>query len=228
MRIEILVARFGLRVVPHGPIANGMKIPAVTLISCIVLMAGCQKKGEITVTEKRELTSKDVKPKLFATSDQRFKNAQPSPVEGTPPPHWLVLPASQFRLLNYRFGESGLGEVSVGLSAGTVKANADRWLRQFQLPPLEDEAFAKLRTVPLAGVQGVWLDASGDYESGMGASGKPGYGLAGIIASVNGQILTVKMLGPKAEVEAERGELEKYAQTLRLTHAATPAPAPQP
>jgi hypothetical protein len=50
----------------------------------------------------------------------------------------------------------------------------------------------------------------------MGAPPKPGFALAGVVTSVNGQILTVKMVGPKAEVEAAKPVLEKFAQSLRM------------
>ncbi|MFT4176099.1 MAG: hypothetical protein QM627_05535 [Luteolibacter sp.] len=201
------------------PIAGGMKIRAAMVLSGVVFLAACQKKEEIVVTETRGLTPKDQKPKLFATSDERFKNAQPSPVEGTPPENWLAMPASQFRLLNYRFGESGFGEVWVSLSSGTVLDNTNRWLQQFSVAPLDAAGFAKMRRISIVGTQGVWVEASGDYDAGMagmGAPPKPGYGLAGVITEANGQILTVKMVGPKAEVEKERAALEAYIQTLRL------------
>jgi hypothetical protein len=37
-----------------------------------------------------------------------------------------------------------------------------------------------------------------------------------VVASVNGQILTVKMVGPKAEVEAARPVLESFAKSLKM------------
>ncbi|MFT3991827.1 MAG: hypothetical protein QM680_10510 [Luteolibacter sp.] len=206
------------------PIAGGMKIRAAILLSGVVFLAACQKKEEVVVAETRGLTSKDHKPKLFATPDERFKNAQPSPVEGTPPQNWLAMPSSQFRLLNYRFGESGLGEVWVSLSSGSVLDNANRWLGQFSAAHLDAEGFAKLRRVSIVGTQGVWIEASGEYDSGMagmGAPPKPGYGLAGVITEANGRILTVKMIGPKSEVENERAVLEAYVQTLRLVAKAS-------
>jgi hypothetical protein len=168
------------------------------------------------VTETRALTTKDEALKLFATSDERFRDAKPSPVKGEVPLGWLVLPPSQFRLLNYRFGESGMGEVWVSLASGTVLDNANRWLRQFGAEPLDAAALAKLSTVPIADTTGVWVTAAGDYAGGMGAPPKPGFGLAGVVATVKGQILTVKMIGPKAEVEAAKPVLEGFAKSLHL------------
>jgi len=198
------------------PYPDLMNFRAVCLLLGSLIFISCEKRSEITVIETREVTTRDVAPKLFATSDERFRDAKPSPVKGDTPEGWLVLPASQFRLLNYRFGESGMGEVWVSLASGTVLDNANRWLKQFEASPLDQAALRQLPTLNLAGATGVFVKAEGDYASGMGAPAKPGFGLAGVIASVKGQILTVKMVGPKAEVDAAKPVLERFTQSLRM------------
>lgn len=168
------------------------------------------------MTETRALTTRDKAPKLFATSDERFRDAKPSPVKGETPEGWLSLPPSQFRLLNYRFGASGTGEVWVSISSGSVTDNINRWLNQFGAAPLDEAGVAKLRVVPIANASGSWVEAAGEYAGGMGAEPKPGYALAGIVSSYGGRILTVKMVGPKAEVEAARPVLENFAKSLKM------------
>ena len=194
-----------------------MKYRAAHLVACVVIFSGCEGKKEVTVTETRTPTTKDSAVKLSATSDERFRISKPSPVKADKPAGWQVLPASQFRLLNYRFGEAGMGEVWVSVSQGTVLDNANRWLKQFGKSPLDQAALAKLGPFSLAGSTGVWVTADGDYAGGMGAPEKPGFALAGVIASVKGQIITVKMVGPKAEVEAEQPVLETYIKSVQMT-----------
>jgi hypothetical protein len=189
---------------------------ATCLLASLFLFSSCEEKKEITVTETRGETTRDRSPKLFATSDERFRDAKPSPVTGETPEGWLALPAAQFRLLNYRFGESGMGEVWVSTSAGTVLDNVNRWLKQFGGNDLNAAGLAALRSVPIAGSTGVWVEAEGEYNSGMGAPSKPGYGLAGVVSSINGSIVTVKMVGPKAEVEAAKPVLENFAKSLKM------------
>lgn len=193
-----------------------MKGRSACLLASLLLFSSCEEKKEVVVTETRPLTTKDKAPKLFATSDERFRDARPSPVKGETPDGWLAVPASQFRLLNYRFGESGMGEVWVSISAGSVLENVNRWLQQFGAPPLDQAGLAKLRSVPIAGSTGTWVEAAGEYASGMGAPPKPGFALAGVVASMRGEILTVKMVGPKAEVEAARPVLENFAKGLQM------------
>jgi hypothetical protein len=193
-----------------------MKCRAACLLVSVLSLFSCEERKEITVTETREPTTRDRSPKLFASSDERFRDAKPSPVKAETPQGWLALPASQFRLLNYRFGESGMGEVWVSISQGSVLDNVNRWLKQFGADALDQAALEKLPTVSLAGSAGVFVTAQGEYASGMGSPPKPGFGLAGVVASVGGQILTVKMVGPKAEVEAAKPVLEAYVKSLRM------------
>jgi hypothetical protein len=183
----------------------------------VVMLSACERENRIVVTETRELTTKDKSPKLFATSNERFRDTKPSPVKGETPEGWLALPPATFRLLNYRFGESGLGQVWVSLSSGSVLDNVNRWLGQFGAEKLDTAGLAKLRVVPIAGASGVWVEAEGEYAPGMmGGEPKPGYAMAGVIAEIEGQILTLKMVGPKAEVEAEKPVLEAFAKQLEM------------
>lgn len=193
-----------------------MKGRLLCLLASAVVFSSCGEKEEVEVTETRAVTTRDQSPKLFASSDERFRDAKPSPVRGETPEGWLALPASQFRLLNYRFGESGMGEVWVSISAGSVLENANRWFAQFGAPAIDRAGLEKLRSMPIAGGSGIWVEAEGEYASGMGAPPKPGFALAGVIASMRGEILTVKMVGPKAEVEAARPVLENFAKGLQM------------
>lgn len=187
------------------------------LVAICLLSTACEKQaGRVTVEETRGKTSRDREAKLFATSDQRFRNAKPSPVNGDAPENWLALPAAQFRELNYRFGESGLGEVYVSLTGGGVAENVNRWLRQFGKEPISPADLAALEKATIAGGEGVLVEATGNYASGMGAEARPGYGLAGVIGEADGRIITVKMVGPKDEVEKEKALLKAFAASLSL------------
>jgi hypothetical protein len=107
-----------------------------------------------------------------------------------------------------------MGEVYVSLASGSVADNVNRWRGQFGVAPFTPEEFDAAEKISLAGTEGIWVEASGDYASGMGSPAKPGYGLAGVIAQVDGKILTLKMIGPQAEVEAEKVALRAFAASL--------------
>jgi len=181
----------------------------------MLVLASCGKKqDDVVVTETRALTTKDSLPKLFATDDERFSNASPSPLRATAPDNWLAVRATEFRQLNYRFGASGTGEVFVSLAGGSLLDNANRWLGQFQAPVLSVETFAALEKLPVLGAEGFWLEASGTYAAGMGQPPREGYALAGVLVVANEQLVTVKMVGPADEVAAERERLRAFVATL--------------
>jgi hypothetical protein len=187
------------------------------ILGISLLCASCDKdSAPLQVEETRPLTTKDIEAKLFATSDERFRNAKPAPVKGVPPEKWLVLPAAQFRELNYRFGASGTGEVYVTLASGSVGDNVNRWRRQFGLEPFTPAEMDAAQRTPIAGTEGIWVEGAGEYASGMGAPPKPGYGLAGVIAQVGDRILTVKMVGLAGEVESEKPALKAFAASLEM------------
>lgn len=191
---------------------------AACLIACVALVSSCGKDDrERVVGESRPLTTHDEKPvKLGATSDERFRDAKPAPVRGKTPEGWLELPASQFRLLNYRFGESGMGEVWVTIASGGVADNVNRWLGQFGKAPIDAASVAAMERITVAGSEGVWVEAAGEYASGMGAPPKRGFALAGVVATIDTGILTVKMVGPEAEVAAAKSVLREFAAGLEL------------
>jgi hypothetical protein len=182
----------------------------------MVLLNGCREKPEVTVTETRPLTTRDVPPRVGASADERFSDARPSPVTADLPTGWKALPATDLRLLNYRFGPSGSGEVWVSIAGGSVLDNVNRWLRQFGAEPLDEAGCKALPTLPLLGSTGVRVKAEGDYAAGMGQPPQSGYGLAGVVTEFQGQILTVKMVGPAAEVSAGQAGLVELINSLRL------------
>jgi len=170
----------------------------------------------VTVETTRELTTEDRAPRLFATSDERFRNARPSPVRGEAPENWQAVPATQFRLLNFRFGPEGKGDVYVTMASGGVLENVNRWLGQFGAEPVDAAALGEMRKVPLLGGEGVWVETSGTFGGGMGRSESAGFALAGVVTSVGGRLWTVKMIGPEAVVQQEKGALEAFSRSLKL------------
>jgi len=190
------------------------------LVACI----SCKKQEpEVVITETRPLTTRDIAPKLDASSDERFRDARPSPVQGTAPDGWLAIPSTQMRILNYRFGESGMGEAYVTISSGSVLENVNRWLGQYAAPPIDASELEKLPTLPIANTTGVLVTTTGTYNPGMGAPPRDGYGLAGIIAESEGRILTIKLVGPDAEVRSAIPALETFASSLKW-RPANPTP----
>jgi len=196
-------------------IARPMKTPGFSAgVVVSLFLAACDKPAEVSVEETRELTMRDETPKLHATSNDRFEEPGTSPiVAGTVPAGWLAQPSNAFRLLSYRFGSGG--DVAVGISSGDLLGNVNRWLGQFGAEPLDAAGLAALAKVKVTGVEGVWVEAAGDYSPGMNQDPRPGQALAGVVADAGGRIITVKMTGPADEVAGQKEVLKAFIAGLR-------------
>ncbi|MFM2171388.1 MAG: hypothetical protein RI957_1617 [Verrucomicrobiota bacterium] len=191
------------------PIASLLMLATVALMSC--------KKTpmDVTSTEKRGLTTKDGDVKLFASPDEQFRGSSASSLLDAPPSDWLQRPASQFRLLNYAFGASGKGEVYVSKSQGSVLDNVNRWRKQFAQQDLTASELADLPKVTMLGADALMVEAQGLYAGGMGKPPVEGFALAGLVAKIGDDIITIKMVGPSNEVEGEKAKLIEYAKSLK-------------
>lgn len=204
-----------LHVAKHTGIGGAMKIRALSAcLGLALLLPACRKPPEVTVDESRELTMRDESPKLDASSNDRFQEPGTGPfIPGQVPPDWLAQPPTSFRLLSYRFGTGG--DIAVGMASGGLTDNINRWRGQFAQAALSDADVAKLPKDRIVGIEGVWVEASGDYAPGMGQPPRPGQALYGFIAADQGRIITVKMTGPADEVAGQKEALQTFVKTLR-------------
>jgi autotransporter-associated beta strand protein len=126
-------------------------------------------------------------PKLFRDQRRAFPRCQAEPGQGVTPEGWLALPASQFRLLNYRFGESGMGEVWVSFPpAPCWTTSTAGWPSSARRSSIR-RVWKNSAACPSPATTGTWVEAEGEYASGMGAPPKPGFALAGVVASMRGE-----------------------------------------
>jgi hypothetical protein len=98
----------------------------------------------------------------------------------------------------YYFGSGG---------AGGVKANVDRWMKQF-----EDPQGQSVKTQTVSGIKVTYAKAHGTYLSGRPFGPKtPNQGHAMLAAIIEGKegAIFVKMTGPKETVEAHATKLKK-------------------
>ncbi|MGJ8656878.1 MAG: hypothetical protein ACSHX6_10555 [Akkermansiaceae bacterium] len=151
-----------------------------------------------------------------------FKNNYESLV-GTQPLEWRRVNRTEFRILNYAVG--GSTEVAVGqVDGGGVLANMNRWKREFELEVLKD--VSGLETIEMfGGREAQVIQLKGTFQKKM--AGMPmkaeGWAVTGIICDVGGgSLVTIKMMGPEAEVVDQQGNLMKFAETLRINDLQTP------
>jgi len=195
-------------------------------IGCLLLIS-CEKPTEMTSDKTRELTTLDrAKVNLNPTSEERFtpSGSQPTaPMQNqgdsdsgfafTADSSWTEKPSSQFRIVNFELPEGG--ELYVSASGGGILPNINRWLGQFQQQALTSEQFSKLDKIPFMGGEGYYVETSGDFSPGFGRPVKSNMVLAGVIAEVDGQIMTVKMIASPNVVTKNKEAFKIFCKTLK-------------
>jgi hypothetical protein len=146
------------------------------------------------------------------------------------PASWVIeIPSSQMRLAQMRLpGDAGNAELTVFCfgtgQGGPIQANIDRWVGQFEnadSPGMSVESSTE--TVERDGLTVHTVTARGTYTPLMGPMMRgeepfPGYALHGVIVEGGPEgTVFVKVTGPEATIEENRGGLEALARSARLT-----------
>jgi hypothetical protein len=146
--------------------------------------------------------------------------AAQTPLEWHAPPRWQLVPnASKFRLATYRIphapSDPDDAELSITQAGGSVEANAQRWVGQFDAAS-QKTAKRSMRKVGTLDVTVV--EAQGTYSGGMAkdASSGSGYALLGAIVSTPGMPHFFKLTGPAKTVLAARPEFDQMIGSLEL------------
>jgi hypothetical protein len=209
-------------------------------------LAGCGGyDGDYEVSETREVENPRAFPPGIPTTAQRFRSALPrtahthdrgtSPGTGPTgfawdlPEGWTELPKSQFRQGNFRV--PGTENVDAYLSVlpgggGGLLANVNRWRNQMSLPPISMSELEKAPKVRMLGRQATFVELDGTFTSMGGGGKKTGYRLIGLIVlDGQGRAVTMKLVGPAAEVEKGRDAFMGLCRSLRPEAASSPPPA---
>ncbi len=99
-------------------------------------------------------------------------------------------------------------------SAGGVKANVDRWMRQFSEP--RDQINAKTEETTVGKTKITYASAEGTSKSGMPGgplTPMPDYALLGAIMESEDGSVFIRMTGPKALVKSATADFKKMVES---------------
>ena len=204
----------------------------IFLIAPLFLSAGCKRAAtEITV---RQLSEQERDLKITKSSAERFrmtgmmkaarKTASKPKSEARlvykTPKGWKEVPGSQMRNINMKFGKDGKGECYLTKLAGAgggMLANVNRWRKQMGAPPLTQAQVDALPKKPLFGNPATVVDVTGNFGGMSGSAGKKNYRLLGLILVNQYGAIFVKMIGPKADVDANTAQFDEFTSSINLT-----------
>lgn len=152
----------------------------------------------------------------------------PSGFTGDAPASWRVAPTSEFRQLNYKVGDAGECYLTAGNLRGGALANVNRWVEsQFGKTALTQAEYDALPRHALLGSQAALVELEGDFR-GMGGESRTGYKLLGLVGGSDSDLVTLKFVGPKDLVDAERSAFLAFAASVRLGGSKASEPAATP
>lgn len=150
-------------------------------------------------------------------------------ISWTAPAPWKAVGARPMRAATYAVpasagdrdaGECGIYYFGPG-QGGSVEANLDRWIHQFEQPDgKSSRQAAQVRKRTIHGIAVTTVDVSGAY-SGMGGpmaaskSVQPGYRLLGAIAQAPDGAVFFKFTGPSKTVAANQKQFESLIESIR-------------
>lgn len=134
-------------------------------------------------------------------------------------------PSSSMRLAEYRL-PSNSGDVTLAVfhfaqgQGGSVDANIERWLGQFQQPDGGgSKEAARLWRAQVDGMSVHMVDVAGTFSVGAmaGGSGEPlaDYRMLGAIVESPRGLYVFKLTGPASSVENWRGSFSSYIESMR-------------
>jgi len=202
---------------PHRA-GNAGSLPRAAAV--LVLAAGCSSCDRVSprmeITRSREISSYEAAPKLHAYPQERFGDER---LNWKTPDGWARAERSQMRPVNLAFGPNGEGECYLSIlpgGAGGVLANVNRWRKQMGQADLTETDLEQLPKKILMGIQGVFVEVDGEYTNVGATEAKPDHRLIGIVATLGDAGLFVKMVGPKALVEANTAAFDEFVASLKL------------
>ena len=167
---------------------------ALGLVPMIALTSCDESTKPVEVTETRKLTSYD--------DDSNLAVAMPK--------EWRRVPSTRFRDYNCKFNKDG--EVYFSIGSGDIKSNAERWLKQFG--DTRAVVVSELEQLDVMGAKAVILEAEGTF-AGMRGSNIEDAALLGLLVETRGNLITVKMIGKKDEVQAQRENFTAFCKSIQ-------------
>ena len=170
----------------------------------------CSKKKErkITIDTPRPLTNLDI------TADRPVQSLQ---TENTvsysynQPDTWHKQQPTSFRKINFTFGTAG--EIYLSESRGGILPNANRWLGQFGADAIT--SIDQLEKIPLLSGTGYLVSATGSFKGMRMAHPVDNYKLLGALIEIDGELITIKMTGPSAEVSNQELSFRTFCSSLK-------------
>ena len=199
--------------------------PWAAILLCPALVSCGDSNPEIT--QPHRIRTEVDAPRVNASESERFgmRPQQPSPEPRKPPTAeelfdwvtpegWETLESSQYRMVNLKVGDVECYLTNV--VGDETERNINRWRQQMGAPVLTSEEIEALKSTTLFGQEAYRMDVSGSY-TGMSGDSLEDARMLTVIANFPSFALTVKMVGPRDQVETQTAGFELFTGSLTFS-----------
>jgi hypothetical protein len=100
-------------------------------------------------------------------------------------------------------------------TGGGLEANVNRWAGQMGAEPLTADGIAALPKIKVFGNDAPVAEFRGTF-TGMSGDAHPDYTMLGTVSEAGGATYFIKMVGPAAEMEAQKSNFTAFCESLKL------------
>lgn len=193
---------------------NSQASKVTVLLSVPLIFISCSEtKEKAVIPSTSEEAPSDVSPKETESEKAKVKTtilAGGYQYTYTMPDGWSPELSTPFRNINFSFATQG--EVYLSETRGGVLPNINRWYGQ--LGGSSIESLDQLESFSVLSGKGYLVSVEGAFKSMRMPQAKPGYMLLGVLVEIDGELTTVKMIGPKNEVSVQKENLVAFCKSL--------------
>ena len=207
----------------------------VALLTCFTALTACDQNSEIKVyrvakapLEEESSAPQNAMPANAPSPSMPGGMAPAATTESVPvPPNWEAQPLSQMRQASFLVkGQNGamadISFVSLGVSAGNVLDNVNRWLSQLGQPAIEEQRLSQVSQRLITSVGEVTVvDLIGLPQ---GADPAKDGRIVAAMTSSGSSTLFFKMRGNAALVESQKGEFVKWVTAISNSKGGNKSP----
>jgi hypothetical protein len=194
----------------------------IGLIGLGLALSGCDRGEPVTFQDAPKAPPRTAVPPGHPPMGSGAMQA-PAQIRWEVPAGWKQMPGGEMRFATFVLEDDPVIELTViplGMQAGSLVANVNRWEAQINQPPTPEAELGKVVTrIEANGLRIDEVDLTGTAQDGTPQR------VLGAILPHDGRVWFFKAVGPPQKMAQQKENFGKFIRSIRFEMPAAPAPA---